>query len=133
MPEVKIEITVEVPRGEENFLGKAVSELQTDVEVNDTKVTGTLNYVEEFTEFNKSNSLEQEGNFIVLKVDEATKGKTVTAKITGTGAKGKLTTLDSDGILICKVANKDNKITFNIEDTSKTLDLTALELREKNN
>ena len=65
MPEVKIEITVEVPRGEENFLGKAVSELQTDVEVNDTKVTGTLNYVEEFTEFNKSNSLEQEGNFIV--------------------------------------------------------------------
>ncbi len=128
---MKTEITVEVPRSEESFLGKTVSELQTDIVVNETNVTGTLNYVEEFTEFNETDPLEQEGNFIVLKVDEATKGKTVTAKITGTGTKGKSVKLDEDGVLICKIANNDNKITFTIEDTTKELDLTALTLKEK--
>ena len=48
------------------ILGKNVSEFQSNIQIKDNKVTGTLNYIEGFTEFNGSDPTEQEGNYLFL-------------------------------------------------------------------
>ena len=119
---------METPRDEEMVLGKSVSDLQTGVSIADTRVSGTLNYVDNFEKFNEADIEEQKGNFLAIKVKEATEGKIVTAKISGTGTKGKSVTLDSDGILISRISDNDNKITLSIEDKEKILILEDLVL-----
>lgn len=107
------------------MLGIQADQLQEGISIDgQNKVTGTSKYLASYPKFSKS----AKGNFLALKIEEATKGETVTGKITGTGATGKTVTLDEDGIIIFKVSNNDNKITITNEETSKVFDLTGLTL-----
>ena len=113
-------VTVNLPEGE--VLGIDVSTIQ-EVEINDTKVTGTSKYVESFPQFDK----DAKGNFLAIKVDEATKGDTINWELSEAKVKGS-GTFDEDGILVVQLHSNTQKITLKNGETSKVLDLTGLTL-----
>ena len=113
-------VTVAVPEGQ--VLGVDVNTLQ-EVEVNDTKATGTSKYIESFPQFDK----DAKGNFLALKCEEATKGDTVEWELSQAKTKGK-GTLDSDGILVVQLTSNTQTITFKNGETSKKMDLTGIAL-----
>ena len=104
-----------------------VSKLQDNVSIDGNKVKGASKYVEDFINFS-NNSEEQKGNFLVLKVDEATKGQTVTFELSDPQGKG-TGTLDEDGILIARLHANTQTITLKNDKTIKVLDLSELELK----
>ena len=113
-------VTVAVPEGQ--VLGVDVNTLQ-EVEVNDTKVTGTSKYVESFPKFSK----DAKGNFLALKCEEATKGENIEWELSQAKTKGS-GTLDEDGILVIQLTSNTQTITFKNGETSKKLDLTGVTL-----
>lgn len=120
-------ITVAIPTGESVALGtRLVSDLQENITIEDNKVKGTLKYIDNFEEFNSSNDT---GNFLILKIEEATKGKKVTTNISGEGASGKDKQLDEDGIIIYHVFSTENKINITCDSATRTLELTDLVLK----
>lgn len=119
-----------------NVLGKLVSELQSsDVMVGDSAITGTLHYVTGYTGFHGSDPLEQEGNFLALKIDAITaEGVTTTVELVG-GTKGPVT-LDSDMNIVLHIQNKDTesvKVTVSKggESETKTYGLSGLTLESE--
>lgn len=56
------------PCPEQDLLGKQTSELQTDVSVVGTNITGTLNHVTGYTGFNEGDPSEQSGYYAALQV-----------------------------------------------------------------
>lgn len=64
------------------ILGKNVSEFQSNIQIKDNKVTGTLNYIEGFTEFNGSDPTEQEGNYLFLNFKDTVADK-IECKLVG--------------------------------------------------
>ena len=112
-----------MPEGE--VLGIDVSSLQ-EVELNDTKVTGTSKYVESFPQFDK----DAKGNFLALKCEEATKGDSIEWELSEAQTKGS-GTLDEDGILVVQLHSNTQTITFKNGETSKKLDLTGVTLAQK--
>ncbi len=76
-----------------------------------------------FPKFSKN----AKGNFLALKVNEATTGDTVTYDLSDAQNKG-TGTLDEDGILVVNLHSNTQTITFTNGKTTKKLDLTALEL-----
>ncbi len=116
-----------IPDGESVALGsKQVKDLQENITLEGDKIKGTSKYLAEFNDYSQGAS----GNFICIKVNEATEGKTVTCKMTGTGKTTQEKTLDEDGLLVAKIENINNKIIFTNGDTTKTLDLTSVELKQ---
>ncbi len=113
-------VTVALPEGE--VLGVDVSTIQ-EVELNDTKVTGTSKYVQSFPQFDK----EAKGNFLALKCEEAAKGDSIEWELSEAQTKGS-GTLDEDGILVVKIHSNTQTITFKNGETSKKIDLTGLTL-----
>ena len=94
--------------------------------------TGTLKYVENWTEFDKTDN---SGNFLPLYFEEA-KGQakgTVKVELKGTGAKLKkpVAVDEKDGLIVVQIHNKDNtlKITQDGKET-RTLVLNKLELKQ---
>ncbi len=119
-------ITVAIPDGESVVLGsKQVKDLQENITLEGDKIKGTSKYLTEFNDYSQGAN----GNFICIKVDEATKKETVKVKVTGTGKTTPEKTLDEDGLLIVKVENIDNKIILTNGNTTKTLILTDLTLK----
>ena len=88
-------VNVAVPEGE--VLGIDINTIQ-EVELKDTKVSGTSKYVESFPQFDK----EAKGNFLALKCEEAIKGDTVKWELSEAQSKSS-GTLDSDGILVVQL------------------------------
>ncbi len=113
-------VTVALPEGE--VLGIDVNTIQ-EVELNDTKITGTSKYLESFPKFSKS----AKGNFLALKCKEATKGETIEWELSQATKKGK-GTLDEDGILVVQLTSNTQTVTFKNGETSKKLDLTGVTL-----
>lgn len=103
-------------------MGVNVSELQ-EVELNDTKITGTSKYVQSFPKFSRN----AKGNFLAIKCEEATKGETIEWELSEAKTKGK-GTLDEDGILIVQLHSNTQTITLKNGETSKKIDLTGLTL-----
>lgn len=103
-------------------MGVNVSDLQ-EVEVNDTKITGTSKYVQSFPKFSRN----AKGNFLAIKCEEATKGETIEWELSEAKTKGK-GTLDEDGILIVQLHSNTQTITLKNGETSKKIDLTGLTL-----
>lgn len=100
-----------VPAQEQTLgdLGKSVKDLiSPDTAIDFTgAVTGTLNYVQNWTEFN-SDPAEQNGNYFPVHIDDRYSGKAITCK----GEKTK-TANDLDWVLFVK--GKDSKFTFECE------------------
>ena len=112
-----------------------VSDLQSNIQIVENKITGTLKYVTGYTGFNASNPSEQEGNFLALKVssDESEDVSYVVHLVGGT--KGPVT-LDEDKNIVLKISNKDTQ-TIKVSATatdgteSQEFGLSGLVLEEK--
>lgn len=98
-------LVVESEDEEHEWLGKQVSELQSNVNANDDYITGTLHYVEDYTQFSP-NKKEQHGNYIALKF-QAESGATTTVELTGSNSGP--VTLDSDMVWVARVTDQDRQ------------------------
>ena len=88
-----------------DLLGKVVTDLQSNVRVRGSNVTGTLKYVDDYTGFDPSNPDLQVGNYLVLHMTSSVEDATISAKLSGDFA-----TLDSDGILILRVTEETKEL-----------------------
>lgn len=88
-----------------DLLGKAASDLQSNIVVSDGKIKGTLKYVTGYTGFSGEEEL-QSGNYLAIKCD-ADDGSTLKAKLIG-GQFGEVT-LDSDKNVIIRITDKDTQ------------------------
>lgn len=99
-----LKIVAEAPAPNTDLLGKTAAELQSGVRINDLgEVRGTLKYVTNYDGFEQG----AQGNFLALKFD-TDDGATTTVEIIG-GTSGP-STLDSDGLWVGKIANKQQKV-----------------------
>lgn len=62
-------MTVDAETGTQVVLGKEVSDLQSNVTVDGTSISGTLNYVTDYTQFSSQTEL-QSGNYLALKFSD---------------------------------------------------------------
>lgn len=85
------------------MFGKTVEDLQENVVVNKNTITGTLKYVDDYTGFS-SNVEEQTGNYLVI---HSAVVENVPATITVTVTNP--TVLDSDGISVLRIRDKDSQ------------------------
>ena len=115
----------------EDLFGKTVSDLQEDIIVSGSAITGTLKYVSDYTGFS-SKPEEQSGNYLAIHctVPQATDA-TITVEVVG-GTSGP-TRLGDDGIIVDKIANTSQKIKVVASKTgytsvTKTYSLTGLTL-----
>lgn len=99
--------------------------------VGDSEITGTLKYVSGYTDFS-DNPEEQSGNYLALKIEVSGSPKaTTTVEVVG-GTKGEVT-LDSDGLIVLLIKNKDTqsvrvKTSANDLSATKTYTLTKMTL-----
>ena len=100
-----------------DLLGKLASELQSDIVVADTGITGTLNYVTGYTGFSGKKA-EQSGNYLALKVN-ASDTATIVAELVG-GTKGPVT-LDEDRMIVFKVASNEQSVRFVVTEGNKSV------------
>lgn len=97
-----------------DLLGKVVADLQSDVIVDVNKITGNLNYIDDYTDFS-GDPEEQVGWYLVVHAS-VPNVENVTIKLKHTDKAGDKTLDPSDGILILRVTEKtavnDVKLTF---------------------
>lgn len=111
-----------------DLFGKVVSDLQEDIVVSAEGVTGTLKYVADYS--SAYGPGENSGNYIVLHcTTPGFEGSTITAEVVN-GVHGPVT-LDEDGIVILRIADKDLQTVRIVaskdgESDSVTLDLSNL-------
>lgn len=87
-----------------NLFGKTVSDLQENMNVLDNgKITGTLKYVDDYTEFSSDPSL-QSGNYLVIHADVVgVPNATISVKVTNP------VELDEDRTIVLHIADKDSQ------------------------
>lgn len=88
-----------------DLLGKVVTDLQSNVRVRGSNVSGTLKYVDDYTGFDTSNPDLQKGNYLVVHATTDVEGATISAKLSGD-----FVTLDSDGILVLRVTDETKNL-----------------------
>ena len=112
------------------ILGKNVSEFQSNIQITDNKVTGTLNYIEGFTEFNGSDPTEQEGNYLFLNFKDTVADK-IESKLVG-GKSEKFIDCTSDKWMLYLISESCTavqlKLTKGENVIEKTLDISDLTL-----
>ena len=119
---------------ETDLFGKVVSDLQEDIAVSAEGVTGTLKYVADYS--SAYGQGENSGNYIVLHcTTPGFEGSVITAEVVN-GVHGPVT-LDEDGIVILRIADKDLQTvrivaSNNGETDSVELDLSQLVLESAN-
>ena len=124
--------------GETDAYGKTGNDLQTNVNVSRTAVTGTLKYVTGYTGFNSAVPAEQEGNYLALdfSTDMDATGATVTVELVG-GTKGEVQlTHPDDMFCVFRVTDKNKqnirvKATKDGATSTRELDLSGLVLESK--
>ena len=124
-------VDANVPASEDLF-GKVVSNLQSNVSVGASAITGTLKYVSDYTGFS-SKTAEQSGNYLAIHCTvPGTTGAEITVELEhGTSGERRL---DSDGLIVLRIADKDiqNVIVRDkktgLETVAKTYTLTGLTL-----
>ena len=112
------------------ILGKNVSEFQSNIQIQDDKITGTLNYIEGFTEFNGSDPTEQEGNYLFLNFKDTVADK-IESKLIG-GKSGKFIDCTSDKWMLYWITEActavEVKLTKGKNVIEKTLNISDLTL-----
>ena len=108
----------------EDLLGKVIGDLQENVQVLTDEITGTLKYVTGYTGFSGDVS-EQSGHYLVL--HNTTNGdEDIYVELIG-GVHGPVK-LDSDGIIIIRIANKEQKVKVTSGLATKVYSLTNIVL-----
>lgn len=140
MPEEIIELmkaplptvaTVAPTAGETTRYEKTANDLQDNVVISGTKITGTLKYVENYTGFSK-NAAEQSGNYLALDLSASNDGKIMTQLIGGKGEAKEV----KDGFCVYRITDpKTQKVSVtvskdNYSDTTE-YDLSGLTCNAK--
>ena len=127
-------LTIDVDvAADENLLGKVIADLQEDIVIGPHSISGTLHYIDDYTQFGAPE--EQEGHYLCLhaSVPDVT-GATIEFKHS---CKSGEVYLDADGLIIMRVDDsypeQDVTITFTASksgnaDFSKTYDLKGIVL-----
>lgn len=87
---------------DENLFGYVVSDLQSDVSISNGAITGHLNYIDDYsTAFSGADA---SGNYLAIhaSVPDASDA-TITVTVTNPS------TLDEDGICVCRIADKSTQ------------------------
>lgn len=124
--------------GETDAYGKTGNDLQTNVNVSRTAVTGTLKYVTGYTGFNSAEAIEQEGNYLALdfSTDMDAEGATVKVELVN-GTKGEVQlTYPDDMYCVFRITDKtaqNIRVTATKDGATSTreLDLSGLVLQSK--
>ena len=125
-----VQVTVSAEAASTTLLGKAVSDLQTNVVVGADSISGSLKHVTGYTGFS-SKPAEQDGHYLALKFATEPADAVTTVELVG-GSKGPVT-LDADHnivLLVKNTATQSVKVvsTKDKESTTKTYGLTGLTL-----
>lgn len=112
-----------------DLLGKSVTDLQSNVSVDNDSISGTLNYISSYPGFS-GNVEEQSGHYLALFCD-SDDAETITVELVG-GVHGPVT-LDEDGLIILKVTSPTQsvRVIATADDgstTTKVYSLTNLQL-----
>lgn len=114
----------------EDLFGKVVSDLQSDIEIVGTSITGTLKYIADYSSAFSGD--EASGNYLALHFDSDVDDVVLTVEVVG-GDHGSVT-LDDSRITVFRIKNTSQKIkvtaTADGESYSKVYDLTGLTLQE---
>lgn len=87
-----------------DLFGKTVTDFQSDIEIEDTSVSGILNYIDDYSSAGYTGE-EASGNYLVLHFEVPD----VDGVEIQTTTNGRTNTLDEDGILIARIADKDSQ------------------------
>lgn len=113
----------------EDLFGKTVDELQQDVSVGKTGITGTLYYVDDYTGFSGDPEL-QSGNYLALHCEvPGASDATITVTLTNP------VTLEEDGDIVLRIRDKDSQTVTVVADVdgktiTKEFALTGLTCEE---
>ena len=129
-PSVAVNLQVTAATDDDGSLfGKDASDLQTSITVGTDSITGTLNYISDYSSAFSGD--EASGNYLALKCT-ANAGAVITVEVVG-GLHGP-STLDSDGLVVCRIANTTQSIrvvaTLGGSTATKEFALTDLILAE---
>ena len=91
---------------DEDLFGKVVSDLQENIEISDGEIRGTLKHVTGYTGFSSDESL-QSGNYLAIH-NETNNDEPIFVELVG-GISGPRQ-LDSDGIIVLRIANKEQVV-----------------------
>ena len=116
-PILSISATSDTP-----ILGKNVSEFRSNINIEDSKITGTLNYIEGFTEFNGSDPTEQQGNYLFLNFKDTVADK-IEAKLVG-GKSGKFIDCTSDKWMLYWITEACTAVIVKLTKGTKTIEKT---------
>ena len=89
-------------------MGKHATDLQENISISGTSITGTLKYVTGYTGFSGDVS-EQSGNYLALHFAVAgVTGATISVELVG-GTADWPVILDSDGLIVVRITNKNTQ------------------------
>lgn len=119
--------------GETDAYGLTVSQLQSDIVIGESDISGTLLNVTSYPGFNGSDLEEQSGYYLALKV-EVPKGATITTQLVN--GKNSPVDITSDKFCIYRITDKDTQLVkFTVskdkETKTSTYSLTGLTLNEE--
>ena len=108
-----------------DLFGKTADDLQSSIKVHKNAITGTLKYVADYSSAFSGD--EASGNYIALKAESAD-GATIKAQVVG-GTHGEVT-LDSDRILVARIASNEQSIRFTatLNDKTATVEFALTDL-----
>jgi len=109
---------------DEDLFGKVISDLQENIEITNDEIKGTLKYVTGYTGFS-SKVEEQSGNYLVIH-NETNGDEPIFVEVIG-GTSGP-TQLDSDGIIVLRIANNGQKVRVSSGSAVKEYSLTNINL-----
>ena len=112
---------------EADAYGKTVSELQSNVQISGTAISGTLNYVTGYTGFNGAEPTEQAGNFLALDFSAEPFPNPCTVELVG-GNKGPVALTSDDHFCVFRVTANTQSIKLGANGGTKTFTLTGLTL-----
>lgn len=125
-----ISVTVEADNGDTQYYGISANQLQDNVVVSGSAISGTLKWTESYEQFS-GNKAEQSGNYLVLKFTP-TKDAKVTTMVQG-GTMKKPVDATSDGYCVYRLTDTqtqkiDVTVTKGKKTKTTTYDLTQLTL-----
>ncbi len=104
------EVTVTATDSGTSRYNKNASELQENITISDTKITGKLLYVDSYSDFSTDES-KQKGNFLALDLTATNQGKIMTQLIGGSGEPKEVT----DGFCVYRITNpKTQKVSVTV-------------------
>ena len=124
-------LTIKAVDGETDCYGKNASDLQSGIVISESAITGTLEHVTGYEQFNPSDDSEQSGNFLALSLTSS-EGAEIKTQLVG-GTKGEVVV--DDGFCVYRITDHESqkvKVTATKGDVvfTKTYDLSGLVCNE---